>query len=661
MRHTDDEPTGVTAGVFDASGQTDVVSVQSGADRISLLEGTLDGGLADPSLATSYSTGIDPTQVVAAPLTHDGLTDLVVLNQGSEDISIFLNDGKGGFITMPRVDAGNDPTGLAVRDVNRDGIPDLLVSNAQGDLLIILGNGDGTFRPYHRADQSVSLALGDFSGNGQTEYVLSNTSIDQLSIQYAETQSFVQGRNDGLQAPGAVAVADLNGDGKLDIIVLNQGENDLLVYLGLGGNRFAAPLRFFTGTDPVGLTVADLTGSGMPDLIVTNAGSNDLTVFIGVGQGANWTLEPRPRLRVGNDPVSTTVADVNGDGIPDIICVDQGSNDVEVLRGVGGGFFDDSNPLVLPAGPSPIRAFAGKFDAGSGLDLAVLDFGSSDLTYYSNVASATSTPQLIPTGGPHRVAGVMGSYVDNGYSDLFVAHNGDSRIFLLEGGSNGLVLADSFFVGQSVQPTDLAVSAGTAGDLQVYVAAQGRDRAILVNITLGIGSPVAGTPGAIPLASVVPTQGPAGRGATLPSPSSLVVVAEFSTDQGTQLQTSTQPETATTAFATASSQVAIAVGGIGSMLPRIITPSLAPLTFLVNNLVQMGQVQVSDILPLDHSALDAVAVLMVVSVLRGRSRSPIAPRRSRKRGPSPAPWPQSRRPRPGSRTSSPAARISSGS
>ncbi len=163
--HTNDEPIGVTAGVFDASGLADVVSVQSGADRISLLDGTPGGGLADPSLATSYTTGIDPTQVVAAPLTGNGLTDLVVLNQGSDDISIFLNNGTEGFITMPRVDAGNDPTGLAVSDVNGNGRPDLLVSNAQGDLLIILGNGDGTFQPYERADQSVSLALGDFGSD----------------------------------------------------------------------------------------------------------------------------------------------------------------------------------------------------------------------------------------------------------------------------------------------------------------------------------------------------------------------------------------------------------------------------------------------------------------------------------------------------------------
>ncbi len=173
---------------------------------------------------------------------------------------------------MPRVDAGNDPTGLVVKDINGDGIPDLLVANSQGDLLIILGNGDGTFQPYQRADQTVSLAVGDFNSNGQPEFVLSNTSIDQLSIQYGETQSFVQGRSQGIQAPGVVAVADLNGDGNPDIIVINKGENEILVYLGLGGNRFEAPLRYDTGTDPVGLTVADLTGNGIPDLIVSNAG-----------------------------------------------------------------------------------------------------------------------------------------------------------------------------------------------------------------------------------------------------------------------------------------------------------------------------------------------------------------------------------------------------
>ncbi len=201
---------------------------------------------------------------------------------------------------MPQVDAGNDPTGVAVRDVNGDGIADLLVSNSQGDLLIIEGNGNGTFKPYERADQTVSLAIGDFNSNGQREYVLSNTSLDQLSIQYGQTQSFVQGRDQGIQAPGAVAVADLNGDGNPDIIVINRGENEILVYLGLGGNRFEAPLVYATGTDPVGLTVAELTGNGELDLIVANAGSNDLSIFIECRPGSQLDATaraPAPRRR----------------------------------------------------------------------------------------------------------------------------------------------------------------------------------------------------------------------------------------------------------------------------------------------------------------------------------------------------------------------------
>jgi hypothetical protein len=618
IRQSDDQPMGVAAGVFDASGLTDVVSVQSGADRISLLDGTPGGGLADPSLATSYPTGIDPTQVVAAPLTGDGLTDLIVLDQGSDEISIFLNNGKGGFTAMPSVDAGNDPTGLAVRDVNGDGVPDLLVGNAQGDLLIILGNGDGTFRPYERADQGVSLALGDFGGNGQTGYVLSNTSIDQLSLQYGETQSFVQGRSQGLQAPGAVAVADLNGDGNLDIIVLNQGENDMLVYLGLGGNRFAAPLRFFTGTDPVGLTVADVTGDGIPDIIVANAGSDDLSVFIGVGSGPDWTLQPRPRLRVGNDPVSTTVADVYGDGISDIISVDRGSDDVEVLRGVGDGFFDDQDPLVLPAGPAPIRAFVGKFAAGPGPDLAVLDSASSDLTYYSDFTAASAIPQLIPTGGPGPVAGVMGAYLDDGYDDLFIAHQGDSRITLLEGSPIGLTLAGSLDVGPSVQPTDLAISTDESGALQIYVAASGLDQAILVHFTPGDGSASVGPSTSSPLPPAVsPTQGTETRGAPRPATTGPMLLDDQTMEGGAQVQASTQSEAAPAAPAVGSAPATVATIGVGAILPQIINPSLAPLTFLVSNLVQLGQVQVSDLMPLDHSDLDAVAVLIVVSGVSG--------------------------------------------
>ncbi len=613
--HTDDDPIGVTTGVFDASGLTDVVSVQSGSDRISLLDGIPDGGLANPTLATSDSTGVDPTQVVAAALTKDGLTDLVVLNQGSQDISIFLNDGKGGFITMPTVDAGNDPRGIAVRDVNGDGIPDLLVSNGQGDLLIIIGDGDGTFQPYERADQTVSLAVGDFSKGGQPDFVLSDTSIDQLSIDYGETQSFVQGRSQGLEAPGAVAVADLNGDGDPDIIVVNQGENDILVYLGLGGNEFEAPLKFFTGTDPVGLTVADLTDTGVPDLIVANAGSNDLSVFIGVGRGASWELEPRPRLAVGDEPVSATVADLDGDGIPDIIAVDRVSDNVVVLRGLGDGFFDDQDPLTLPAGPSPIRAFVGTFDDAPGLDLAVLDSASSDLTYYSDFLDGSPSAESILTGGSDPIAGVMGT-TRYGYSTLFVAHQGDDAISVLVGSPDGLFLADSVNLGSSVQPTDLVLSRDDSGSLRLYVSAAGADGVILVTITLGVGASVASS-GGVAAVPAVTTQGAGARESSLSTTDGPFAVETVSTGINAQFQASTQAETVAAPMASASSQAVNSLGDFATTLQQVITPSMAPMTFPVNNPVPMSYVQISDILPLDNGAIESVAVLLVVPEASG--------------------------------------------
>jgi hypothetical protein len=605
---TDDEPIGVTTGVFDDSGLTDVVSVQSGSDRISLLDGTPDGGLANPSLATSYSTGGDPTQVVAAPLTADGLTDLIVLNQGSQNISIFLNNGKGGFITMPAVDAGNDPTGIAVCDIN--GMPDLLVSNGQGDLLIIMGNGNGTFQPYERADPRVSLAVAGFNSNGQPEFVLSNTSIDQLSIDYGATQSFVQGRSQGLRAPGEVAVADLNGTGNSDIIVVNQGANDILVYLGLGGNKFAAPLTFYTGTDPVGLTVADLTGTGVPDLIVANAGSNDLSVFIGVGQGADWELEPRPLLQVGDDPVSTTVADVDGNGNPDIICVDQGSDNVVVLRGLGDGFFDDTDPLTLPAGPSPFRAFVGTFDDATGPDLAILDSESSDLTYYSDFLGGNTTAQSIPTGGPDPIAGVIGTSSD-GYSVLYIAHDGEDSISVLDGAPDGPALAASVSLGSPVQPTDLVITPDGAGSVRLYVSAAGANGVILLTITLGFGSGMASSGGGA-LAAAGLAQGAAARDSSPSTTVSPFSVQSASAGNSSQIQASTQAETSSVAVASASGAVALSWGGIAATLPQVITPSMAPLTLVVNNLVPMGYVQISDIMPMDNSALETVAVLLVV-------------------------------------------------
>ena len=211
-------------------------------------------------------------------------------------MTILLGDGQGGFLPPVTYDAGPEPTGLTVADVNGDGMPDLLIGNAYGDLLILQGNGDGTFRPYRKADQAVALAVADLTGNGKPDFIYADQGLDRVVVQYGTSQTTVLGdQATGLLSPGAVKLADLNGDGIPDLIVANSGSNNVLVYPGLGNGQFGPALNgghgFFAGTNPTGIAVANL--NGQPDLIVANSGLQRRVDPAGPGHGLELDADPR--------------------------------------------------------------------------------------------------------------------------------------------------------------------------------------------------------------------------------------------------------------------------------------------------------------------------------------------------------------------------------
>src|SRR5215831_1046857 len=112
---------------------------------------------------------------------------------------------------------------------------------------------------------------------------------------------------------------------------------------------------------PGRITVADLNGDGRPDLVIANKGSNDVSILINVKVGDSFTFVPGPRLQAGEGPVMTVVKDVLGRGVPDLLVANSGSNDVRLLPGIGSGFFDDQNPTVYPVGINPGWLFVGNF------------------------------------------------------------------------------------------------------------------------------------------------------------------------------------------------------------------------------------------------------------------------------------------------------------
>ncbi len=412
--NTGTSPWGIAIGDIDGDGKPDMVianSVASGTiyvyRNISTAGTITTGSFAAP---VSFSVGSLPEGIAIGDIDGDGKLDIVVANNGSASVSVFRNTATSGIINSAslaaRVDftTGNGPQSVVIGDIDGDGKPEIITANQSAPGLSVLQNATtgSTISFSARVDfatssNSLVVALGDLDGDGKRDVIATNFSGSTVSVlqnvmagpgtitsaTLAAAVNFTTGAN-----PSGLAIGDIDGDGKPEIIVTNFGGatvgifHNMVSTTTIGSGSFASMVTFECLSQPFSVAVGDIDGDGKADLAVGYIGSQ-VSVYRNtaiLGSISTSSLAQEVDFGAGGNPRQIVIGDLDLDGLPDVMCTNQSSGTFSVLRN------------------DPLQPITGNLQICQGTTSALTEPAHGGTWISGTTATATISPTGVVTG-----------------------------------------------------------------------------------------------------------------------------------------------------------------------------------------------------------------------------------------------------------------------
>jgi hypothetical protein len=334
----------LAVGDLNHDGRKDIVTARHDGATVFLGDGR---GRFAPAAGSPFAAGSNPSDLTLGDFNEDGRLDVAIANHETGYSTLLLGNGRGGLAApiQMAVPSRPHPHGVAAGDFNGDRHLDFAIESwEESKVLVFPGDGRGAFSkepqrltvgrmPYWK------LRAGDLDADGMHDLVTTNTEGGSVSVLCSDRSGALQpAREIGTaRSPFAVAIGDVNGDGRADLAIahrpggLDPDRDGLTLLIGRGNCDFVAtaesPMK--VGASPTGVAIGDFDGDGLGDIATANMTSHDVTLMLGGRSGLRPARgSPFP---AGQGPLAVALADLNGDGKADIVTGNGASNDISII------------------------------------------------------------------------------------------------------------------------------------------------------------------------------------------------------------------------------------------------------------------------------------------------------------------------------------------